>query len=230
MEHSEDYERECKNKFPKIWRHSHRDELERMVDAGVLPGKISEWTYTLSREKGIDPGNASPISISYLVMCQFVKFRKEYVHQTDLPVPDESASLARALRKTAEERKVEALATLDKIIEKGLKQLEAGEKVSQQTVLQALQLRQQLETGTRIEVTLSVEVRTIIQQIVQVVNRHVDSATRVTIAQEVARLPALRAIDSGETDQNTDLEVIDGSQDCSRETVGSPSYPCTASG
>lgn len=189
------YESECRSKFPKIWNHPNRGHIEKMVDEGVPAIEIANWTRELSIEKGIKPGNTSNISVSYQVLLAYIKLRNQFSPKVDAPLPSKASEEVQRLERTAEDRKREAIDLLDRVITRCLEQLESGERVTLQNALQAIQLREQINTGNRIEVSLSIEVKHVMSQIIHVVNQVVSPEQRTQIAGLIGSLPALKAIE-----------------------------------
>lgn len=203
LDEKREYESECARLFPKIWSHPHRKQIEEMVDNGVSAPQVSQWTYELSRERGIEPGNASNLSISYPVLSSYVKFRKEFSpkDQGSRELPVQAAEQKQTIERDAATKKAEAVDLLDRVIDKALQQLESGERVTLQNALQAITIRQQLEEGRKVEVVLSVEVRTVVQQIIEVVIQTIPGDLRMKVAEAIRRVPALRQIAAGENEE-----------------------------
>jgi hypothetical protein len=203
--------------FPKVWKHEYREALERMVDEGLDAQKIVNWTYKLSEEKGFKPGNGSPISVSHPVIQAFVQFRKPYSLSLRLKrVEEEKARKEADEREEAEKKeresklnrdqiakKEEALRLLDLVIEKSLRQLEAGERVTLNQALQAINIRHQLEEGRKVEVVLSIEVKTVVQQLITIINQSIPPELRLNIAEKIRKMPALRQIEAAPEEQES---------------------------
>jgi hypothetical protein len=188
------YEQDIALRFPKVFDHPERKRIEQMVDQAISADNISRWLREYAAEKGMAPGGSCPYTISGPTLVAFARFRRKYFPlgcnmPTETPKADK---VAEELELDAKSRRDQALAVLDKIIAKAQDQLKEGHNIPLQTALQAINLRQQLEEGRRVEIVLSVEVRTVIQEIVKVVNARVPAHLRIQIAQELERLPVLR--------------------------------------
>jgi hypothetical protein len=211
---------EFTKRFGKIFRHEERDRIIEMLEAGVAGEKVATWTYDLSKEHGVPPGTKSPFSISIPTMCWFARWWRDLGRASGKEVEKpreavESKYKSDVLLMTAEQKKRQATQLLDEVIDKALHTLQSQEKVSVQTAMQAIQLRQSLDSQQDSVVEFSVEVRTVLAQIVQIVNEECPNEIRIRIAERLERLPTFKktmlsetaSLPSGETAIEAEFKV-----------------------
>jgi len=187
---------ELAKRFPKLAAHEHLDRIIQMLEEGVAAEAVSRWTYELSKEHGVVPSAKSPYSVSVPTMGWFVKWWREAASrhspsETPRETPN-SIYKSEELLLTAYEKKQQALKLLDEVVRKALLTLEGQDKVSVQTAMQAIALREQLNNQVETQIEFSVEVRTVLAQIVQIVNETCDVPTRLRIAERLEKLPAFK--------------------------------------
>lgn len=195
---SPEREAEFAKKFPKLASHEFRGKIIQMVEEGVAAERISAWTYDLSRERGVEPGTKSPFSVSVPTMTWFARWWREgqaKERPVEGPRPAPSALAAsEELLLSASEKRDRAIGLLDRVIQKAEQTLEQQERVTIQTAMQAMAMREQLESQKELKIEFSIEVRTILAQIVQIVNEECDVDTRLRVAERLERLPTWRSM------------------------------------
>jgi hypothetical protein len=192
----EDERIDLAKRFPKLAAHEHLTRIIQMLEEGVAAEAVSRWTYELSKEHGIAPGQKSPYSVSVPTMGWFVKWWKEAsARHSPSEKPRETPNSiykSEELLLTAFEKKQQAIKLLDDVVRKAQETLNSQDKVSVQTAMQAIALREQLNNQVETQIEFSVEVRTVLAQIVQIVNETCDVPTRLRIAERLEKLPAFK--------------------------------------
>lgn len=212
---SKELEDELLKKYPKIARHPRREEIIRLAENQTAGDRIAAMTYEWSREVGIEPGSTSPYSVSTPTMISFVKWWREKNALTALSVMPVGAQqivadLAVRTDHNAVTRKRQTLDLLDRVVQKFGQQLESQQGLSIQTALQAMALRDQLESQERqVVVTMDAAVEQVVMELLNIVNSVCTKEQRKEIMQKIEESANLRKLMESSNGQDESAETGD---------------------
>jgi DNA-binding transcriptional ArsR family regulator len=186
-------EKKWDSSFLKIVSHPFRHDIDQMLDQGCSAKEVAKFLWKQAEEEGYTPGKSCPLTVSDTSLSTYVKARDRARAEGKLAASKAEEFKNQRIR-TAVDRRKEALEVLDRVVEKGAETLENSGSIGPQTMMQGIQLREQLGQAQRIEVEMSAEVAMVLRQVIQVVIQEVPPNLRLIIADRLRQLPVLQQL------------------------------------